>query len=149
MQKVFISAIIIALAYSCKKKVEPPKTPENFTPAVDSIMLKLTAHQWEIYDVKTSGTSVWNFPGVIQKCLKDDSYRFYKDSLLVSYENTLKCGTDDSTTSDWQFIDGRKKVKATILNLTDTADIISLSNDKMQLALEYNGSPAEIYFRKR
>lgn len=91
MKKIFISTIVIALAYSCKKKAEPPKAPDSASANLE--MQQITAHQWEIYDVKTGGFSVWNIPGIIQNCLKDDSYRFYKDSLLVSYENTLKCGT--------------------------------------------------------
>ena len=150
MKKILVLAAFVCFINACKKKVDKPITP-IVVPVlpIDSALIKLTANKWEVYDVKISDNSIWSIPGIIQACMKDDSYQFFKDSFLSAYENAKKCATDDSTRTKWQFIGGTKRVKATLLGQSDTADIISLNETKLQLGLDYNGSPAEIFFRKK
>ena len=112
-------------------------------------MKRITSHDWIMYKVTLGGLNMWD-AGVIQSCQKDDSYKFYKDSVLMTYENANVCsGNSDSTESSWQFFDGRKKLVGTILGSTDTADILLLDDLNLNVQVDYSGSPAVIYFKKK
>lgn len=141
--------ILVAAIASCKKEKEEPEKKED-PKQEDLEMKRITKHQWIVYRVEVGGTDFWNFPGAFQTCQKDDSYRFYKDSTLMQYENTTFCsGGKDSTASSWQFYDGRKKLIGTLLGITDTVGIISLEDTTMQLLADYQGNPATIFFKKK
>jgi len=113
-------------------------------------MKRLTQWKWLIYKVEVGGVDFWKLPGVIESCTKDNTYKFYKDSVLTQYENTEVCsGAPDSTRSEWQFLDGRKKIMATLFGLSDTANVVSLGDSTMQLGINYQGSDALIYFKKK
>jgi hypothetical protein len=85
---------------------------------------------------------------MIEDCQKDDTYRFYRDSTLMVYDNTDKCsGGTDSTDSEWQFFDGRKKLIGTILGTTDTANVLVLDPSSMILGIDFDGSPLKVYFK--
>jgi hypothetical protein len=137
----------IALLYSCKKeKSDDDITDTNVLSEVE--LNRISAFPWLIYKVEISGADIWNL-GLIPDCQKDDTYRFYKDSTLMSFENDDVCsGGMDSTASQWQFYDGKKKIIATIFGLKDTAEVKKLDDLNMHLSMDYEGSPALIYFKK-
>ncbi|MCC6818383.1 MAG: hypothetical protein IT245_05800 [Bacteroidia bacterium] len=147
MKKLLIFGLIALSIYACKKGTDV--TPESNKPTEDLPMKYLTAAPWLAYKVTLSGVNIWDL-GMIDGCMKDDSYRFYKDSTLTQYENTNVCsGSPDSTESEWYFFKGREKMVASILGLTDTANIISLDTANMQLQIDYDGSPVMVYFKKK
>lgn len=155
MKRKYLLAVgLLFLTYAaCKKENNVQPLPgTNVTPIVpvDHEMIRITRSEWLIYKVDANGTDVWQIPGIIETCTKDDTYRFYKDSILTSYENSNICsGRADSTRSNWQFIDGRKKLSATLLGGNDTADIVLLTDTTMNLLLNYNGTDATIFFKKK
>lgn len=137
--------ILLLSTYGCKKETEAPPGPPAVK--VDREMNLITASEWIIYKAEVSGINVWDL--LIEACQKDDTYRFYADSTLTTYENTTVCsGNADSTQSFWSFYDGRKKLIGTVLGLSDTAEILTLTETDMKLNVDYDGSPALIYFRK-
>jgi hypothetical protein len=138
-----------AFLMACKKEKEEVKEEEK--PATEDLdMKRISAHQWIIYKLEAGGTDLWGFPGIIETCMKDDSYRFYKDSTLMQYENAKVCsGGKDSAANRWQFYDNKKKLIGTMLGITDTVDVISLQDTTMQFSLDYQGTPALIYFKKK
>ncbi len=138
-------ALIAGLVFSaCKKPPVDPPVEE------DVEMRRISSHLWEAYKLELGGIDVWNYPGGLKDCQRDDSYRFNRDGSLIEYENAKVCtaGTD-SFVNTWKFYDGRKQVIATVLGITDTAGIKLLDDTDMQLSMEYEGSPAVIYFRKK
>ena len=144
------SVAACALLFACKKEKEDIKDEQQQQPVEDIDLKRITAHQWIVYKLEAGSLNVWDFPGLIEACLKDDSYRFYKDSTLTQYENAKVCSNGkDSTVNNWQFYDNKKKLIGTMLGITDTVDIISLQDTSMQFSLEYDGTPAMIYFRKK
>lgn len=142
---VFFSLAACLVFYGCKKKV-----PTDEQPREDVEMRRISQHTWEVYRVMVSGTDVWNIPQIIKECQKDDTYRFYRDSVLTHYENTDICsGGTDSARNSWRFIEGRRKIIATLLNMTDTGEIISLDETEMQLGVTLMDNPSVVYFRKK
>ncbi|MEZ4804579.1 MAG: hypothetical protein R2852_03625 [Bacteroidia bacterium] len=136
-----------AIISSCKKDKTEDEIKDNNT--LSEVELnRISAFPWLIYKVEVSGADIWNL-GLIPDCQKDDTYRFYKDSTLMSYENDDVCsGGMDSTASQWQFHDGKKKIIATIFGLKDTAEVKKLDDLNLHLSMDYEGSPALIYFKK-
>jgi len=149
MKKLLFLSLLAFLAFeACKKKDDPVVEPPKSTADVE--MNRITKHQWTIYQLTVGGTDLWNFPGAFPSCQKDDSYRFYRDSTLMQYENSNVCsGNPDSTATSWRFYEGRKKIIGTILGLTDTVGVVSLEDSLMQLSVDYQGNPALIYFKKK
>lgn len=148
MKKELLAIILLLCVFACKKKGKGDDGPS--APAQDIEMQRITRWKWLVYKVEVGGVDFWKLPGVIESCVKDNTYKFYKDSILTQYENSEICsGAPDSSRSDWQFMDGRKKVAATLLGLSDTADVISLEDSTMQLKINYQGSDALIYFKKK
>jgi hypothetical protein len=91
--------------------------------------------------------NVWDF--ALQPCQKDNTYRFYKDSTLMLYENADICsGEPDSSSSYWYFYDGNKKLIGNIVGTNDTAGIVTLTATELKLSINYSGNPAIIYFKK-
>ncbi len=144
-------AVVFALSQGCKKKEDTPKTNDPVVVPTDDIEMKrISKHQWMIYKLELSGTDVWNNPLIVKDCERDDSYRFYKDSTLMKYENANICsGEADSTENTWQFYDGRKKIIGTLIGIKDTLGIVSLQDTFMQLSVDFMGNPALIYFKKK
>lgn len=148
MKKELLAIILLLLVFSCKKKEKGDDGPA--TPAQDIEMKRITQWKWLVYKVEVGGVDFWKLPGVIESCTKDNTYKFYKDSVLIQYENSEICsGADDSSRSEWQFIDGRKKLMATLFGMSDTANIVSLGDSTMQLGINYQGNDALIYFKKK
>lgn len=147
MRKLVLFVVLSTALFACKKKTED--SVNNPAPAPEDLEMKrITSHDWIMYKVTLGGLNMWD-AGVIQSCQKDDSYKFYKDSVLMTYENANVCsGNSDSTESSWQFFDGRKKLVGTILGSTDTADILLLDDLNLNVQVDYSGSPAVIYFKK-
>lgn len=147
--RLIILAVLTGLA-ACKKEKDEYVQPEIVTdPPVqkDTIMDMISASSWLAYRADVNGFNVWDL--LVEDCTKDDTYRFYRDSTLMQYENTEVCpGSTDSSGSVWRFHEGRKKLIGTILNITDTAEILSLTKTEMKLSVDYNGTPALIYFKK-
>lgn len=146
-----ILTFLIVLSAACKKeKKGPDNPPPDNTPKISERMMNITANEWIIYKFVLGGTDFWLVPGVIDACNKDNTYRFYRDSVLTTYENTNICsGNTDSTRSNWEFVDNEKKVMATIFNITDTADILLLNTTNMNLSFDYGGQPGTVYFKKK
>jgi hypothetical protein len=146
MKKAFIVITLVGFwAASCKKETAPPTIP----PVVqeDLEMKRITSAPWKIYRVEVSGLDLYNL--AVPACQQDDTYRFYKDSTLMQYENGNICsGNPDSTATYWAFYDGKKKLIGTVLGLTDTATVVTLEDALLKLSVDYNGSPAVIFFKK-
>lgn len=134
--------ILITCFYSCRKStIDLDKIP------VDTTLETISKHDWTIYRLDMNGMNVFGL--VIPACQQDDSYRFYKDSIMSQYDNSNKCvGNSDSTLSQWQFYNGTKSIIATVFGTTDTAQIESITDTELKLSLDYNGNPAIIYFKK-
>ena len=145
MKKIlFVFAVASIWAVSCIKEQVPP-SPVPVTEDLD--MKRITSAPWKIYRVEVSGLDVYNL--AVPACQQDDSYRFYKDSTLMQYENKNICsGNPDSTATHWEFYDGKKKLIGTVLGLTDTATVVTLEDALLKLSVDYNGSPAVIFFKK-
>ncbi|MES2617051.1 MAG: hypothetical protein V4613_04180 [Bacteroidota bacterium] len=145
---VLAAGLIVA---SCKK--EQPVKPDDQTttqPVINYEMLRITKPYWTIYKFVLGGIDYWSIPGIIDACNKDNTYRFYKDSVLTTYENDNVCtGSTDSSRTNWKFLNNNKKIEATLLGTTDTADILLLTDSTMDLSIDYNGQPAKIYFKKK
>ena len=146
MKKAFVIIAFVSFwAASCKKETAPPPSP----PIVqeDLEMKRITSAPWKIYRVEVSGLDLYNL--AVPACQQDDTYRFYKDSTLMQYENGNICsGNPDSTATHWEFYDGKKKLIGTVLGLTDTATVVTLEDALLKLSVDYNGSPAVIFFKK-
>jgi hypothetical protein len=146
-----VFTIAIFQFFSCKKEktnVAPGKEPIVEAP-VDIEMLRICKPNWLIYKVMVGSTDFWPIPGIFETCMKDDTYKFYKDSVLTTFENKMICsGNSDSSHSSWNFVDGRKKIAASFFGTTDTADIVLLTDSTMQLFVNYNGTDATIHFKK-
>jgi hypothetical protein len=139
----FFAVISVCLA-SCKKAEVPPSAAAI---KEDLEMKTITSAPWKIYRVEVSGLDVYNL--AVPACQQDDSYRFYKDSTLMQYENGNICsGNPDSLATHWEFYDGKKKLIGTVLGLTDTASVVTLEDALLKLSVDYNGSPAVIFFKK-
>lgn len=148
MKKEWLAIVLLLFVFSCKKKDKGDDGPG--TPAQDIEMQRITRWKWLVYKVDVGGVDFWKLPGVIESCTKDNTYRFYRDSVLTQFENSEVCsGATDSSQSEWRFIDGRKKVMATLFGLSDTANVVSLGDSTMQLGINYQGSDAVIYFKKK
>jgi|GEM_PF-1369764 len=139
----FFCAAVLSLS-ACKKSEEPGIVPP---PSGDVEMARISASEWRVYRVDLNNLNVYDL--LLEDCQKDDTYRFYKDSSLLHYENSTVCsGMPDSSATQWQFYNGRKQLIGTILGITDTVDIVSLQDTEMKLAADYQGNPAIIYFQK-
>ena len=134
--------LLLTIVYSCRKStIDFDKIP------VDTTLETISQHDWTIYRLDMNGMNVFGL--VIPACQQDDSYRFYKDSIISQYDNSNKCvGNSDSTLSHWQFYNGTKTIIATVFGTTDTAQIESITDTELKLSLDYNGNPAIIYFKK-
>lgn len=147
MKKTLIVITAICALYACKKETETPSNTNNTVIPEDLEMKKITAKPWLIYKAESNGVNVWNL-GAVEKCQKDDTYRFYKDSLLKQYDNIDKCsGTTDSTDSEWYFYNNKKQLVGSILGLQDTVDIVTLSETELTVSLDYDGMPLKIFFK--
>jgi len=146
MKKAFIVITLVSFwAASCKKETAPPPSPPVVQEDLD--MKRITSAPWKIYRVEVSGLDLYNL--AVPACQQDDTYRFYKDSTLMQYENGNICsGNPDSTATYWAFYDGKKKLIGTVLGLTDTATVVTLEDALLKLSVDYNGSPAVIFFKK-
>ncbi len=143
--------LIVFLIFSCKKSKDTvtPVVPETVIP-VDYEMIRICKPEWLIYKVDVGGTDFWQIPGIFQTCMKDDTYRFYRDSVLTTFENKNICtGNSDSIHSRWNFMDGRKKIEGIFLGNRDTADVVKLTDSTMQLYVNYMGNDANIFFKKK
>lgn len=141
---IFIFSVII---FAACKKTEDEKPQVNNTPTSDIEMNRICANPWKAYQVDVNNMNIWDL--LIEACQKDDTYKFNRDSSLIHYENTDVCsGMPDSSSSQWTFYEGRKKLIGTILGITDTAEIVTLQDNEMKLSVDYNGMPALIYFKK-
>jgi hypothetical protein len=146
MKKLLIFTFLTLAAIGCKKTVEEPQVTQI---PEDIEMKRITSAPWLMYKATANGLNIWDV-GVIESCQKDDTYKFYKDSSLMQYENANICsGNTDSTESSWSFYEGRKKLIGTILNITDTAEIVLLDDNFLNVKLDYEGSPVVIYFKKK
>ncbi|MBL7835918.1 MAG: hypothetical protein JNM67_00230 [Bacteroidetes bacterium] len=145
MRKLLIFTCLTLTLLACKKTEEEPKV----TPVPEDIEMKrITSAPWLMYKATANSLNIWDV-GVIEPCQKDDTYKFYKDSSLMQYENANICsGNTDSTESYWSFYEGRKKLIGTILNITDTAEILLLDDNFMNVKIDYEGSPVVLYFKK-
>lgn len=146
-----VTAVTGLLMVSCKKETpEKPDDKTTNTPVINYEMLRISKPNWIIYKFELGGFDYWSIPGVIDACNKDNTYHFYTDSTLTTYENDNVCtGSTDSTRSTWQFLDNNKKIEATLLGITDTADILLLTDSTMNLSFDYNEQPAKVYFKKK
>ena len=145
MKYSFFSLLLIVSAVACRKPVGCDVCPSEIV--VDSTLETLSKHNWTIYRLDMNGLDVFGL--VIPTCQQDDSYRFFKDSVMSQYDNNNKCaGNSDSTNSHWQFYNGTKSLIATVVGTTDTAQIESITGSELKLSLDYNGNPAIIYFKK-
>ena len=146
MKKIFLVFAIISIwVVSCKKETESPANPPAVTEDLE--LKRITSAPWKIYRVEVNGFDVYNL--AVPACQQDDSYRFYKDSTLMQYENGNICsGNPDSTATHWEFYDGKKKLIGTVLGMTDTANVVTLEDALLKLSVDYNGSPAVIFFKK-
>ncbi|MEN9345219.1 MAG: hypothetical protein RLZZ60_688 [Bacteroidota bacterium] len=143
MRKSFIAiACILGLLYACRKDIE------YIQPApADTTLEKISQHDWTITRLDINGNNVFGL--VIPACQQDDSYRFYKDSVMSQYENANVCvGNADSSQSHWQLYNGTKSIIATVFGTTDTANIELITDTELTISLDYNGNPAVIYFKK-
>lgn len=146
MKQFLISLSFVLLLFSCKKEDVVDITPKQ---AEDLEMKFITAFPWIIYKVTLNGSNIWDI-GLIEACLKDDSYSFKRDSSLIQFENKNICsGNPDSTVTQWTFYEGRKKIIASVLSLTDTAEILLLNESDMELMVDYEGSPVRVFFKKK
>ena len=148
MKKTLIALTAICALYACKKETDTPSNNNNTTVIPeDQDMKKITAKPWLIYKAESNGINVWNL-GAVEKCQKDDTYKFFKDSVLRQYDNVDKCsGTTDSTDNEWYFYNNKKQLVGYILGLQDTADIVSLTETELTVSLDYNGMPLKIFFK--
>lgn len=147
MKKLFILTLIFSgLIYSCKKTDDKKEEPK----VEDLTYKKLTQNKWQVVKALSGNINVWTIPGLVESCLKDDYYRFKKDSVLTSYDYNNKCsGSPDSTNSTWYFIYGNTKViRGTFFNQTSDATIIDLTDSTAQFRTLYNGSDVDIYFKR-
>lgn len=146
MKKIFlVFAIISVWAVSCKKETESPANPPAVTEDLE--LKRITSAPWKIYRVEVNGFDVYSL--AVPACQQDDSYRFYKDSTLMQYENGDICsGNPDSLATHWEFYDGKKKLIGTVLGMTDTASVVTIEDALLKLSVDYNGSPAVIFFKK-
>lgn len=113
----------------------------------DLELKRITSAPWKIYRVEVSGLDVFNL--AVPACQQDDSYRFYKDSSLMQYENSNVCsGNPDSASTHWEFYQGKSKLIGTVLGITDTAGVVALEDQLMKLSVDYNGNPALVFFKK-
>ncbi len=147
MRKVFIMAVLFSLViFSCKKS----NTKQDEPKVEDLTYKKLTQNKWQVVKAISGNINVWTFPGLVESCLKDDYYRFKKDSVLTSFDYVNKCsGSPDSTNSTWYFINGNtKSLRGTFFNQTSDATIIDLTDSTAQFRTLYNGSDVDIYFKK-
>lgn len=140
-------ALLAVGIYACKKETETPQTNDPPAPTVDIDLKNISAKPWVMYKAELAGINIWN-SGMIPDCQKDDLYRFYKDSTLMTYENTKKCsGNTDSTESSWMFYNNKKQIIGTILGIEDTADVVTLNETTLNLSIDYQGSPVKLYFK--
>jgi hypothetical protein len=142
MRKSFIAIVcVLGLLYACEKDI-------NTLPiTVDTTLEKISQHNWTIYRLDINGNNVFGL--VIPACQQDDSYRFFKDSVMSQYENANVCeGNADSSQSRWQLYNGNKSMIATVFGTTDTAKIENITDTELTISLDYNGNPAVIYFKK-
>lgn len=147
MKTVFSLFILTAVIFVSCKKTEDEKPQVNNPPASDIEMNRICAAPWKAYQVDVNNMNIWDL--LIEPCQKDDTYKFNRDSSLIHYENANVCsGMPDSSSSEWTFYEGRKKLIGTILGITDTAEIVTLQDNEMKLSVDYNGMPALIYFKK-
>lgn len=138
-----ICAAALTLA-ACKKSDDPDVLPP---PSGDVELTRITASEWKVYRVDLNNLNVYDL--LLEDCQKDDTYRFYKDSTLLHYENSSVCsGMPDSSATQWQFYNGKSQLIGTILGITDTVDVVSILATEMKLAVNYQGNPAVIYFKK-
>lgn len=143
---IFFVFILLGLN-ACKKEDPPIKTDNNNPPGTDQEMIKLTATPWMAYRADFNGINVWDF--LVDACQKDDSYKFNRDSTVVQYENANVCsGNPDSTTNNWNFYSGNKKLIGTFFGITDTATIVTLIDKEMKLDIDYDGTPVTLYFKR-
>lgn len=147
MKKLSLIAVLVLLAYSCRKTGEDPapSTPQ----VVDDVEMRLiTAFPWVAYKVSLSGVNIWDL-GMIESCMKDDTYKFHKDSTFTQFENSNVCaGSEDSTQHDWMFYQGRKKIIGTFFGVRDTGEIMLLDTANFQVQVDYEGAPATLFFKK-
>lgn len=147
LSRLFLFVFVLLGLNACKKEDPPKKTINNDQPGTDVEMIKITASPWIAYRADFNGLNGWDF--LVEDCQKDDSYKFNKDSTVVQYENANICsGMPDSTTNNWNFYEGRKKLIGTFFGITDTATIITLLDKEMKLNVDYNGTPVTIYFKR-
>lgn len=150
MRKSFKYALYTAIAgiaffSACKK--DKVADPAPVVVQEDLELKKITSAPWKIYRVEVNGFDVYAL--AVPACQQDDSYRFYKDSTLMQYENGNICsGNPDSTATRWQFYEGKTKLIGTVLGMTDTASIVTLEDALLKLSVDYNGNPAVIFFKK-
>lgn len=145
MKKLLIFGLLAVGFFACKK--EDPQPGSNDV-VEDIPMKRLTSFPWLVYKATLNGNNIWNL-GLIDACQKDDTYKFNRDSSLINFENTNVCsGNPDSTMTDWRFYQGRDKLIATMLGITDTALILALDTADMQLQVNYQGSPVILFFKK-
>lgn len=147
MRLILFSVIACSIAmYSCKKT----STKQDKPKVEDLTYKKLTQNKWQVVKAISGNINVWTIPGLVESCLKDDYYRFKKDSVLTSYDYINKCsGSPDSTISTWYFIDGNTQIiRGTFFNQTSDASIVNLTDSTAQFRTLYNGSDVDIYFKK-
>ncbi|MBC7425057.1 MAG: hypothetical protein H7321_00875 [Bacteroidia bacterium] len=148
MKKILICAVCAtAILVACKKKDEKTIDPIPAGPTKTEL---ISANEWILKDAVSNGTSYYPF---LQACQKDDSYRFLKTNILENYDNAIKCDAADPDTvkSNWSFYNNETQIIVDLKKFSyqDTADIQSLTSDKMVFIIDYIGSPLEITFKKK
>ncbi|MCC6818382.1 MAG: hypothetical protein IT245_05795 [Bacteroidia bacterium] len=148
-QAILLISSLVVLAYACKKEDKKDDDQTKSKPKSELIQ----ASQWKVNSLVSGSMDVWNTP-FVDACNRDNQYKFRSDDSLVLFDMTSKCNTSDpdSTVSFYKLIDNDTKIILNV-NLTstvainDTADIIVLDENTLQLNAEYSGLPATITFK--
>lgn len=135
---------------ACKDKEDPPATNNGSSKSRKEL---ITLKNWKISSLITSNTDIWG-TAFVESCNKDNQYKFRSDDSLVLYDMSSKCSPSDpdSSTSMYKLYNGDKQIILNVkltssITVKDTADIVTLDENTLQLNAEYSGLPATITFK--
>lgn len=146
MKKILLTTVVASLLFiSCKK--DDDKKEEASTSRTE-MLAGTNSKSWSIDKFTINGedvTHTW-----IEACDKDNVTSFFANGNLTFDEGATKCDSNSAQTEEgtWRFVNNETSIVMTSEDLTDTANIGTLTNNTLSIVLMYDDTAtAEVFYK--
>ncbi len=143
---VLLAAFVMATFVSCKKDDDSPQSKMGLITGKNFVISAKTISP----PIEYNGIETTDLFSTMDDCDKDDITIFKTDSTATFDEGATKCDAGDLQQSygTWQFLDNETKLSVTSDGVTESYDLIELSDTKLKVSsqiIDDNGNGDETF----